>query len=191
MPMLQPNKKYTYAEYLTWPSDERWEIIDGVPYMLSSPTWQHQSISGQLFRQISNYLVAKPCQVFAAPFDLRLPEGDEEDEDVETVVQPDITVVCDKTRLKGTGYYGVPTLIIEIVSPASGKMDRLFKFNRYEAAGVKEYWIVEPDSKLVSVFTLQGNNRYGRPETYTDTDKVQVGVLLDLIIDLNAVFTDT
>jgi Uma2 family endonuclease len=188
--MLQPNKKHTYADYLTWPDDERWEIIDGVPYMLAAPTWQHQSVSGQLMMQFGNYLSGKTCRAFSAPFDLRLPEGDEADEDVETVVQPDVTIVCDKSKLKGTGYYGVPALVIEIVSPATGKMDRLLKFNRYEKAGIKEYWIVDPDSKLVSVFTLQGNNRYGRPETYTDTDSVKVGAFPDLTITLSEVFID-
>lgn len=190
MPMLQPDKKHNYADYLTWPDDERWEIIDGVPYMLAAPTWQHQSVSGQLMMQFGNYLSGKTCRAFSAPFDLRLPEGDEADEDVETVVQPDVTIVCDKSKLKGTGYYGVPALVIEIVSPATGKMDRLLKFNRYEKAGIKEYWIVDPDSKLVSVFTLQGNNRYGRPETYTDTDSVKVSAFPDLAIDLKEVFID-
>lgn len=190
MPMLQPDKKHNYADYLTWPDEERWEIIDGIPYMLAAPTWQHQSVSGQLMMQFGNYLSSKTCRAFSAPFDLRLPEGDEADEDVETVVQPDVTIVCDRSRLKGTGYYGVPALIIEIVSPATGKMDRLLKFNRYEKAGIKEYWIVDPDSKLVSVFTLQGNNRYGRPETYTDTDSVKVSAFPNLAIDLKEVFID-
>ncbi len=184
----QQNKKYTYADYLTWPENERWEIIDGVPYVKAAPTWQHQALSAALLSQFYNFLSGKSCQVFAAPFDLRLPEGSEKDEDTIFVVQPDIVVVCDKSGLKGTGYYGTPTLVIEISSPSTTKNDKIWKFNKYEKAGVKEYWIVEPEGKIISVFTLQENNRYGRPESYTETDKVKVTVFPELIIDLSPVF---
>lgn len=188
MPMPNEKKTYTYADLLTWPTDEKWEIINGTPYLQAAPTWQHQAISVELISQFNSFLKGKPCRVFASPFDLRLPQGEEDDEDVDTVIQPDITVVCDKSRLKGTGYNGVPALIIEIVSPASSKMDRLYKFNKYEEAGIWEYWLVEPDVKLVSVFTLQENKRYGRPDTYTDDDTINVKALPGLIIDLNTVF---
>ncbi|MDI3480768.1 MAG: hypothetical protein PWQ97_423 [Tepidanaerobacteraceae bacterium] len=127
MPIPKENKKYTYADYLTWPEDERWEIIDGIAYAQSTPTWQHQSISGEIYRQISNYLVDKPCRVFSSPFDLRLPEENEKDEDTKNVLQPDIVVICDKKDLKGTGYYGTPELIIEITSPSTLRKDRLIK----------------------------------------------------------------
>ena len=156
--------------------------------MQSAPTWQHQSISSDLHRQIANYLVNNPCQVFASPFDLRLPETVERDEETTFVVQPDIVVICDKAGLKGTGYYGTPSLLIEITSPATGKMDRLYKFNKYEKAGVKEYWIVEPDLKIVSVFVLQDNKRYGRPEVYSEENQIKVSIFPDLTIDLNSVF---
>ncbi len=188
MPIPNSDKKCTYADYLTWPENEKWEIIDGMPYMQSAPTWQHQSISSDLHRQIANYLVNNPCQVFASPFDLRLPETVERDEETTFVVQPDIVVICDKAGLKGTGYYGTPSLLIEITSPATGKMDRLYKFNKYEKAGVKEYWIVEPDLKIVSVFVLQDNKRYGRPEVYSEENQIKVSIFPDLTIDLNSVF---
>ena len=175
--IAQENKKYTYAEYLTWPEGEKWEIIDGTPFMQAAPTWQHQSISGELFRQISNYLLHKSCQVFASPFDLRLPGTDIQDEDNIDVYQPDLLIVCDKSNLKGTGYYGVPSLVIEIVSPSTARNDKLLKFNMYEKTGVKEYWIVEPDTRLISVFTLQDNNRYGRPELYTENDNSDMKIM--------------
>jgi Uma2 family endonuclease len=99
MPILDLNKKYTYADYLTWPEDERWEIIDGVPYMQAAPTWQHQSISRELLRQFSNYLLNKPCQVFAAPFDVCIPELNEGDEEISNVIsQPDIVIICDESK---------------------------------------------------------------------------------------------
>ncbi|WP_084111043.1 Uma2 family endonuclease [Caldanaerobius fijiensis] len=139
--------------------------------------------------RFTNYLQDKPCRVFPAPFDLRLPEKDEEDEDVVNVLQPDIVVVCDSSRLRGTGFYGVPELIIEIVSPSSIKMDKLIKFNLYEKAGVKEYWIVEPEGKLVSVFTLGDNGWYGRPELYSEDDSIKVSIFPDLTINLKSVFS--
>lgn len=188
MPLPQENRKYSYADYLTWPENERWEIIDGIPYMQAAPTWQHQALSAALLSQFYSYLSGKPCQVFASPFDLRLPEGNEKDEDTTFVVQPDIAVVCDKEKLKGTGYFGVPTLIIEISSPSTAKSDKIWKFNKYEEVGVKEYWIVEPEGKMISVFTLQENQRYGRPESYSETDKIKVTVFTDLVIDLTPVF---
>lgn len=180
--------KYTYADYLTWPEYERWEIIDGIAYKQAAPTWQHQAISGQLLKQFLTYLDGKPCLAFSAPFDLRLPEENEKDEDTKNVLQPDLVVVCDKKGLKGTGYYGTPDLIIEITSPSTSRKDRLFKFNKYEKAGVKEYWIVDSEGKFVSVFTLQGNKRYGRPELYSEKDKIKVSIFPDLVIDLGPVF---
>lgn len=188
MPLHQKNKKYTFADYLTWPENERWEIIDGVPRLQAAPTWQHQAISRELLTQFNNYLKDTPCQVFASPFDLRLPDTNEKDEETTFVVQPDLLVVCDNAGLKGTGYYGTPTLVIEISSPSTSRSDKVWKFNRYEKAGVKEYWIVEPDGKFISVFTLLPNNRYGRPDSYTETDMVEVSIFPGLIIELKPIF---
>jgi len=182
-------KKYTYADYLKFPSGERWEIIDGIPYMQSAPTWQHQAVSVELTSQFNAYLKGKPCRVFAAPFDLCIPELDESDENISNIIsQPDIVVVCEESKLRKTGYFGIPPLIIEISSPSTAKNDKLFKFNKFEKAGVKEYWIVEPDTKLLSVFTLQESNRYGRPEIYTELDNVVVSIFPDLVIELITVF---
>ena len=156
--------------------------------MQAAPPWQHQSISRELMVQFGEYLRNKTCQVFAAPFYLRLPYENKKDEDITNVYQPDLLVVCDKSKLKGTGYYGVPRMAIEILSPSTARIDRLLKFNMYEKTGVKEYWIVEPDTKLISVFILQDNNKYGRPELYTENDNVKVSVSSDLVIELDKVF---
>lgn len=188
MPLPKGNSKYTYADYLTWNESERWELLDGVPYMQSAPSWQHQALSASLVSQFYNYLSGNNCKVFAAPFDLILPNENEKDEESTNILQPDILVVCEKDKLKGTGYFGTPLLVIEISSPSTTRRDRVFKFNKYEKAGVKEYWIVEPDGKYVSVFTLQKDNRYGRPESYTEVDKIKVAVFSDLEIDLEPVF---
>jgi len=188
MSLSEENKKHTYADYITWPENERWEIFDGVPYMQSAPKWQHQSISSELHRQISNYLIGKPCRVFASPFDLCLAEYTENDDEISNIIQPDIVIVCDETKLRKTGYFGVPTMIIEISSPSTARQDRVVKFNKYEKASVQEYWIVEPDGKYINVFTLQENKRYGRPEAYTEDDKVQLSVFPDFTINLKPVF---
>ena len=187
-----PSEKstYTYADYMTWPEGESWEIIDGVPYMQAAPTWQHQSISLELSRQFANYLQGKACRVFASPFDLCIPEFDERDEDISNIMQPDILVVCDESKLRKTGFFGVPPLIIEITSPSTTRRDRVLKFNKYERIGVKEYWIVEPEGKFVNVFTLQENKRYGRPGTYTEEDRIQVAGFPDFVVDLSMVFAN-
>ena len=189
MPLSQAKKKYTYADYLKFPDDERWEIIDGVPYMQSAPSPAHQLISSELNRQFANYLLGKPCKVYPAPFSVRLTKGDEQqDEDITKVVEPDITIVCDKAKIDGKGCNGTPDLIIEVISPSSIQHDRVKKFNMYENAGVGEYWIVEPVGKIVSVFVLQSNNRYGRPDIYTENDQVEVSISPHLIIELRTVF---
>ena len=187
MPLPEKNKKYTYADYLTWSEEERWEIINGIPYLQAAPTWQYQAVLLELARQFANYLQDKSCRVFTAPFDLRIPEANEKDEETTNVVQPDIIIICDNSGLKKTGYYGVPELIIEVVSPSTGQKDKIEKFNLYEKAGVKEYWIVEPDEKVVMVFTLE-EGRYGRPQMYSEEDKVKVSIFDDLVIDLKPVF---
>ena len=189
MPLLQEEGKYSYADYLTWPEGERWEIIDGIAYMQAAPTPIHQEILVGLIVQFHHYLSGKPCKVYPAPFCVRLIKGDEKkNEDIKKVVEPDISIVCDKSIIDEKGCNGAPDMIVEIISPSSIKMDRLIKFNKYEKAGVREYWIVEPEGKLVSVFVLQADQRYGRPEIYTEDDKIKVSILPDLIVDLKLVF---
>lgn len=188
MPLPQANKNYSYEDYLNWPNNERWELIEDVPYMQASPSWQHQAITFELGRQFRNYLIGKSCRAFTASFDLIIPDDVAEESESKNVVQPDLLVVCNKSGLKGTGYFGVPDLIIEVCSPSTTRNDKVLKFNKYEKAGVKEYWIVEPEGKFISVFTLQENKRYGRPEIYTETDKVKVGIFEDFIVDLKVVF---
>lgn len=189
MALPQEDRLYTYADYLTWREDERVEIIDGVPYMQATPSPDHQLISGELFRQFANYLLGKSCKVYHAPFSVRLTKGDEKkDEDINKVFEPDITVVCDQSKIDKKGCNGTPDLIIEIISPSSIKHDRVTKFNQYAKAGVIEYWIVEPEAKLASVFILQSDGRYGKLEIYTEDEKINVSVFPDLIVDLSTVF---
>lgn len=187
MPLPKPDNKYSYADYLTWDEQERWEILDGIPYMQAAPSRVHQEILVEILNQIANYLNGKPCKVYPAPFCVRL-DNEKNDYDIKNVVEPDITIVCDRSKLDEKGCKGSPDMIVEILSPSTGKNDRFFKFNKYEKAGVKEYWVVEPDQKLISVFLLQSSGRYGRPEMYTEQDRIRVSIFPDLEIDLKSVF---
>lgn len=182
---------YTYRDYLTWDDGERWELIDGIPYnMTPAPSRRHQEVTGELFRQLSNYLVDKPCRVYVAPFDVRLAEAGASDEEVTTVVQPDIVVVCDARKLDERGCGGAPDLIVEILSPATARKDMKEKFAVYERAGVREYWIVDPAARTLMVFRLGADLRFGRPDVYAEEERVKVGIFDDLEIELGAVFRE-
>lgn len=180
-------RPYTYADYLSWNDEKRWEIIDGIAYMQAAPSWEHQKILGEIHVQFHKYLIGKLCQAYMAPFDVRLSENNETDENSTTTVQPDLSIICDKSKLKGTGYFGVPSLIVEILSPTTASYDKKIKLKRYERAGVKELWVVDPANKTLDVFNLE-NGKYSRPETYSNEDKLIVNIFSDLEIDLNPVF---
>ena len=183
-PVLK-EKRYTFADYITWTCEERYELIGGEPYLMSpGPTRQHQSISERIGRRIGNFLEGKTCLLYYAPFDVRL-NADAEDD---TVVQPDISVICDRSKLDDHGCVGAPDLVIEILSPSTDRHDRFVKFNVYLNAGVREYWIVDPVSKSVSVHILD-NGRYVT-SVYGDTDHLPVHVLPGCEIDLNEVFAE-
>lgn len=186
---LKPEQKYTYADYKKWNDDERYEIINGVIYNMSpAPMRVHQKISGNLFFLIKAYLRAKKCQVYAAPFDVTFIDYDNQsDEETETVIQPDIVVVCDEKKLTDYGCKGVPDIVVEILSPYTFKKDKIEKFNLYEKYGVKEYWIIYPGEKIIEIYKLI-DGKYGIPEVYGIDDKIEVKYLGDLVIDLKEVF---
>ena len=175
---------YTYADYLSWEtiSEERYEIIDGIAYAMASPTVRHQRISREIMNLIYEYLKGKPCEIFAAPFDVRLfPEEDNSDT---TVVQPDILVVCDPSKLAdGKSCKGAPDLIIEILSESSVIMDRKVKVEKYREAGVKEYWIVNSETLVVLLNRLIE----GRYDSAVCKESVKSAIFPGLSIDLNAV----
>ena len=181
-------EKYTYKDYLSWKGDGKWEIIDGEVYAMSpSPSRIHQEISGNLFFYIKTYLLDKTCKVYAAPFDVRLCD-EEEDEKIKNVVQPDITVVCDEGKLDYRGVKGAPDFIIEIVSPSSTFLDYVKKLNLYGEYGVREYWIVDPKDENVLVYKVSEDGKYGKPQIYNNTDEIKVSIFQDLVIDLKKIF---
>ncbi|MGE5528991.1 MAG: Uma2 family endonuclease [Patescibacteria group bacterium] len=190
-PEAAAKETYTYGDYLAWPDGERWELIDGVPYNMSpAPSRSHQEISRELLVQFAVYLKDKTCRVYAAPFDVRLPKGDEEDARVDTVVQPDLVVYCDRDKLDERGARGAPDLAIEILSLYTAVKDMKIKRDLYERVKVREFWLVDPGNKTVQVYALGEDGRYGRPEVYAGGDQVKVGIFEDLTIDLAAVFKE-
>ena len=191
MPLLKnkPDRLFTYKDYLTWSDNERWELINGTAYnMTPAPSMNHQRILRQLLLQLGNFLSDKSCEVFTAPFDVRLSATDEKDEDSKNVVQPDIVVICDSSKLDEKGCKGAPDLTIEIVSPASASIDNIKKMDLYEKNGVKEYWIVHPIYKIVTIYKIMENGSYGKPEIYSEKDKIEVELLKGLTVDLGLVF---
>jgi Uma2 family endonuclease len=180
---LQQRTHYTYADYAKWEDSERYELIDGLLYMMAAPTLDHQRILGKLFRKLDTFLDGKRCVAFMAPFDVRLNAHTRDD----TVVQPDVMVICDQSKLKNRlNCVGAPDLIIEILSPSSAKMDKVTKHKKYREAGVREYWIVDPEDETVSVNILDGG-RY-KSTVYFPEDTIPVHVLLSCEINLADIF---
>ncbi len=179
------DERYTYADYRSWPNDERWELIEGIPYKLSTaPSTRHQEASWELARQIGDFLKDRECRGFSAPFDVRLPKAYESENEIETVVQPDILVVCDPKKLDEQGCKGAPDFIIEIVSKSTASRDHVQKLNLYEKHRVKEYWIVDPLYKIVAVRLMTDSGRYSVSTNYEGRGTIEVMVLPGFKIDV-------
>ena len=184
---LDLSKSYSYADYLTWKFQERLELIKGKIFKMSpAPRRIHQEISRDLLTEMNFFLKGKQCNVFSAPFDVRLPKPNAEDE-IYTVVQPDICVICDPSKLDDAGCVGAPDLIVEILSESTAKKDKTNKFELYQECGVKEYWIVSPTDQYIELFVLE-DGKYVREGVYTKDDEVRSGVLKNFDLNLNALF---
>ena len=175
---------FTYANYRQWPDDERWELIDGEAYaMAPAPSVSHQTLAGQLFRQIDEALDGTPCRALIAPLDVLLPkvdEADEADDSITTVVQPDILVVCDPEKITERNVRGAPDWIIEVLSPATARHDHLTKRALYQGAGVREYWLVHPVDRILTVYVLQ-DGQYSAPEI-TEMDGERASAIFPEIV---------
>ena len=189
MPLPQENR-YTLADALAWDEQDRIELIDGYPVMMVPPTRAHQKAVMELSGQLYAYLKGKKCEVYPAPFAVRLFEQDgDRPEDVDTLVEPDVSVVCDPSKLDDTGCKGAPDLVLEVLSPSTTRHDRFTKFKLYQRAGVREYWIIDPADKSVQVFVLE-DGHYTAQDFGTAGDTVRVNVLKDCTIDLSQVFPE-
>jgi Uma2 family endonuclease len=188
-----PSLTYTYADYLQWKFEERVELIRGKIFKMSpAPNLKHQQVSGRMFNTIYNYLNGKTCQVFVAPFDVRLPiRNKKKPEEISTVVQPNICVVCDESKLDERGVCGAPDLIIEILSPGNSKKEVRIKHELYEEAGVKEYWVVYPAEESIAVFHLNYNGRYNGASIYAAGDIITSVAVAGFAMAVNDVFSTT
>ncbi|MCL2398866.1 MAG: Uma2 family endonuclease [Defluviitaleaceae bacterium] len=174
---------YTNKDLDEWKKKNRWELIYGVAYAMASPSANHQMIVLEMAGQFRSYLKGKKCRLLLSPFDVKFKMENEED----IRVQPDLFVVCDTSRINKNHYQGAPDLIIEVLSPSTGKKDKTEKFQLYQRFGVKEYWIADPVHKTIDVFTLE-DGKYGAPRTYGDADTIKVHVLEDCHVTLADVF---
>ena len=189
--LLDLTQTYTYADYLTWQFDEMVELIRGQVFRMSpAPGSSHQWISAELHYQIMNHLRGKKCKAFAAPFDVRLPLPNklQSDNKIDTVVQPDISIICDLKKIDEKGCQGAPDWIIEILSKGTASKDLTEKYQIYENAGVKEYWIVDPMNKSLMIYSLNEEGKYLALGPFNTLHSVQPVLFPDLTIDLNTIF---
>ncbi len=179
---------YTYADYLKWKFDERLELFRGKIFKMSpAPNRYHQDISGNLFLNLAKVLKKGGCNLYAAPFDVRLVKTKANDEKVTTVVQPDLCIVCDAEKLDDKGCIGAPDLIVEILSPGNSKKEMGIKFDLYLENGVKEYWIVDPTEKTVLMYVLSGD-RYIGLKPFIEDDNIKSTLFPQLNFPLSEIF---
>ena len=186
---------FTYADYLTWNFKERIELIRGRIFKMSpAPTVTHQKILGNLFIAIRTFLKDKLCNVLVAPVDVRLKgrpfkKKKLRDDEITTVVQPDIIAVCDEDKLKDIrSVDGAPELVVEILSPGNTRVETKYKFDLYEENGVLEYWVVYPEYKQIQIYLLDENEKYGRPIIYEANENITSSILKGLSIPMNDIF---
>jgi len=185
-----PSLTYSYADYMQWKFKERLELFRGKIYKMGAPNTLHQVVGGKLYNEFYNYLKGKFCRVFIAPFDIRLPiKNKKKDNEITTVVQPDVCIVCDPSKVDERGVCGAPDLVIEILSPGNSKKEVRDKYELYEEAGVKEYWVVNPTEQNLVVFNLTAEGKYGNARMYTNGDKLEAKVLPGYVIDVTEIFT--
>jgi Uma2 family endonuclease len=187
---LDFSKTYSFADYLTWKFEEMVELIRGKVARMAVPLWQHQVVTGNIYRELSTFLEEKPCIALIAPIDVRIPKvPTDTDDKVFTVVQPDVCVLCDDKKQYNHihGWVGIPDLVVEIVSPSTRKRDLKDKKDIYEEAGVREYWVVFPNEKMVFQFVLD-NQKYRDYLIWGDSDVFESAIFPDFSLDLKKAF---
>ncbi|GGA97164.1 Uma2 family endonuclease [Puia dinghuensis] len=186
---LDLSQEYSYADYLKWTFEERLEIIKGKIFKMSpAPNRMHQKLSREIFGVLINFLKGKTCEVYSAPFDVRLPRKSKDDKDIITVVQPDLCVICDPSKLDDKGCLGAPDIVIEILSPGNNKKELEIKYDVYEEAGVKEYWLFLPEIQALLQYVRNGNGRYAGARPLTEDNILTTPILPGFELDLEEVF---
>ncbi|MDR1558720.1 MAG: Uma2 family endonuclease [Clostridiales bacterium] len=185
LPERERQELFTYKDYCSWDDGRRYELYEGEVRLMAGPSRAHQGINAALTAIFVTYLRGKPCRVYPAPFDVRLNASDEDN----IVVQPDLTIVCDRSKLNDAGCAGAPDMVIEIISPSSARYDRIKKFELYRRYGVGEYWIVDPDSRILEVYILR-DGYYTRTGGYSDGDTVESATLPGLTVNMEYIFQE-
>ena len=182
-PALAAHRLYCYRDYLAWDSDHRYELIDGVrAAMAPAPGLEHQELAGRIYTQLVLKLDGHPCRPFIAPMDVRLPKPEQTDDDSDTVVQPDVLVICDRSKLDSRGVRGAPDFVVEVLSPATAARDQIVKRKLYERAGVREYWHVHPTDRLLTIYPL-ATSAYAAPEVLELRAETSIAALPGVSID--------
>ncbi len=174
---LRDTARHTYGEYLTWEEGQRYQLIDGEAYLMApAPSVRHQVVAGEIYFQLRRALADSTCRVLIAPVDVLLPKADEADAQVDTVLQPDVLVVCDPAKVGERNVRGAPDFVVEVLSASTSGLDQIAKRHHYERSGVREYWLVHPLDRVVTIYRLQGD-RYGMPETLLLEGETPIEVL--------------
>ena len=181
---------YSYAHYLNWLFDDRVELIKGKIFKMCAPSPHHQQISVHLASLIFNFLKGKPCKIYTAPFDVRFPKESKADKEIYTVLQPDICVICNLSKIDNRGCIGAPDIVVEILSPGNNKTELLNKYSIYEEFGVKEYWIISPSEKTFLKYTLDIDGKYQPSKLLTLSEQVYTNILPGFVLNLDEVFED-
>jgi len=180
--VLKDTEYHTYSDYLNWPDDVRYELINGEAFLMSpAPDLSHQDVAGEIYFQIRLALQGKSCRAFMAPVDVRLPKQQEADERIDTVVRPDVLVVCDSSKLDKRGVRGAPDWIVEVLSPSTAGHDQIKKRQLYEQHGVREYWLVHAIDRVLTIYRLE-NNEYGKPDIVPLEGETPVSILPEIVI---------
>ena len=185
MTVLKRDTRYhTYGDYLTWSGTYGDELIDGTAYVREppAPSYLHQGMVGELYRQAGNALEDKPSRVFMAPFDVRLPKSTEPDDEVDTVVQPDVLIVSDLEKFDARGMRGAPDWVAEVLSPSTARHDRTRKLSAYERAGVREVWLIDPIRRTLTIYQLEAGS-YGSATRLELEGQTQITAVPDVTID--------
>jgi Uma2 family endonuclease len=185
---LDLDKVYTYADYYKWRFEERVELIKGKIFKMSpAPNRFHQELSGDIYTALNVFLHGKSCKAYTAPFDVRLPKRSKDDKDIITVLQPDVCVICDRSKLDYRGCIGAPDIIVEILSPGNNSKEMKNKYEVYEYSGVKEYWVVSPQDQTFLVHILQDGKFHLTP-VKVPGDIVTTDILPGFSLDLTELF---
>lgn len=186
-----PSLVYTYADYLQWGFVERLELLRGRIFPMSGPGTRHQIVSGRIFARLYAHLEKQRCQMFSAPFDVRLPVRNRlRDDEITTVVQPDLCVICDESKLDDRGCCGAPDLVVEILSPGNSKKEVRLKYDLYEEAGVREYWIVNPAEENIVVHVRNTMGKFEGLKMYAGGDLLQSASIPGYVLDIEAIFLE-